>query len=296
MKELLCYSIGTINIQSIFDLTECVNLLNAEFSNNEINEVSPYYIEIVDSSLWSDTYLNHYTRRFVNPKTKHEKWHYGQNCIEKYLGCTILQETNHYYIYVFDDVLMYSILRNIISEILRSRILKTSVIAIHAALVSKENQYKIIVGSKNSGKTSSVLYAYRNNWTIHTDELLGIDPNGCIVCMQRCPALAENTLKQYFAGYEKYQVANIYNITNHIQKRLLHIPMGAVNADYNNIEQIIALPHSANQFFMPGYEQRILQYNTILGEQKQMDVRPFFNSLVKKAIGVPICNLCGYIL
>lgn len=119
---------------------------------------------------------------------------------------------------------LYGILRGGITEKFRDDLLKDSLIGIHASMVYKDDDVKIFIGSKGSGKTSVALNLVHQGYTLLTDEFISIDQSGHLHWLYRSPGIYEYDIEKFFPFVRNLVWSESKSIVNNEKKSLLQFP------------------------------------------------------------------------
>ncbi|WFR56525.1 hypothetical protein QA584_23375 [Anaerocolumna sp. AGMB13025] len=288
------YKLGNICICSAKEF-RCFDLLREELINNQVLfEMPVHVIKLKALKEWDNTYLYGKSRIHRNPHNGHEIWkdEEGAETID-ILGSLIIRsavfETNIYYCLEGD---LYSCLRNKICGMIRQYVLRDSLFGIHSALLGKGLRKLLIIGSKGSGKTSSILNGAAHHGKVFTDEFIFVDQNLKVSCLKRFPAVTKHTLKAYFKDSDFTIRGEIYSDLAGENKYLLDIAISEEDKfPLREIDTIYVLPLNKNQIINEENKTSIVTDNFITGNGKSGEVIQIFETLVRKSKMITIAQL-----
>lgn len=262
------YALYNVNIITSFDLTEQMLLLREELGSNKgLKECQNYSIFIFPYHEYSQDLLKKCIRVYYHPLSKKEIWQDPdtKKSIEKTSEEILIRYNNTYTIYINNEHNIYSYLRSKVCEIIRECMLTSYPFGLHAALIGKDKELSLIIGAKGSGKTSSVLYAFRNGWDIYTDELVFIDRER-IEVLERYPGIAPDVENNYFADRNFKSHAIIKGYLTRETKKIINIDIRKCkDLSLSNIKSVYVLTNYKNNNMLEDYKKIVFYNNFIIG-------------------------------
>lgn len=260
------YRFGNIEVISDIDISYELKILNQELSLNLSSDLPYHSVEIMK---YTDKVKEEYKgmrRRVRNPITGFEVWEGENKILNASKDMVLVISENCYKIFYKNRKNLYGYIRAKVCEIIRNNYIKGSLFAIHGALIAKDKRYVLVVGSKGSGKTSSMLHALKKQWGIFTDELVLVDKNYKVSVLRRFPALDKEVIKEYFPEMMDKEVVTINNYMNNEEKVLLDLVSDKyLNINFNMINKVYILAMVDNKTVKDDYKKDILLKNWISG-------------------------------
>ncbi len=288
------YHLGNIHISSENELKQFTLLQEELESNRMLYEVPIQEIQLRELKEWNDSYLSGKYRMHKNPYNQHEIWK-NDGCketVEILRDLIIVSKTDVTAIFYSQEEAIYGCLRNKICSIIREYVLGYSMFGIHAALIRIDTKKILIIGSKSSGKTSSVLNALKHNGKVYTDELIFVDENLNVSWLKRFPAITNKTIKQYFEDSNLHIKGEIYSELAGEKKCLLDIEFYKDdNFPLWEIDNIYILPLNTNNTTSHADKKRIITANWLTGKYKSNEVIEVFEKILDKSKMITISQL-----
>lgn len=284
---MILFSFYNLNINSAYDLKDQIMLLDKELGRNQVLKKCPEYnITVLPYRDYSPKLLKNCIRAGYHPLNQNEIWLDPNTLksIEKNSDEILIKDGNSYIIYVKDIHNIYSILRSKICEIIRECKLKTFPFGLHAALIGRDEELYLIIGTKGSGKTSAVLYALLKGWDVYTDEFVLIDRE-CIEVLERFPAITPQVEEKYFADCNFRAHSLIKGCLTGEYKKIIGINLKKCKGlSPENIKKVYVLTDWKNNVMLQEYRKSVFYSNVLIGSNMTDDRYGIIQDLIFKSI------------